>query len=436
MCPSCLFLQTPIQGEMLGDLNASFLDNLPKELSPHSYNVLATAVSCARDRCHNALGTEHVLHALINCRSEGGGTPRAVKWIESQVGKVQRELAIIVDAELNDRPLWSPYPKPSPRTLPLTSCLLEALNLMAQFSRTPVYDPLNKTMHQRGLVASEFILAGILVEGTSVAADILHRITKGKVNSKEILKVINVDGDSLLRKSGDIAWTCQTWIRKAVAKEEPALERSVSAWVPTNKVLPGLKTLTDPPSSRSNWLVPGHLLIGAKPGGYYDAPDDEVRSYLEAGVTTFVCLIGEYRTTAAYMAAYPEIAKSISQSSPSGAASLDFIHFPIRDFETTEGKELEKLVLELKRRLLQGEVLYIHCLGGHGRTGMVVIPLMMALFNVDYSQAESFVNESTRLHRVADRGWRHNMPETDQQAEVAEASEDYVKKRGRRREPV
>ena len=49
------------------------------------------------------------------------------------------------------------------------------------------------------------------------------------------------------------------------------------------------------PTSESNWLVPGHMLVGAYPG----YPDDEenditLASILRCGVTTFVCLQQEY----------------------------------------------------------------------------------------------------------------------------------------------
>ena len=47
-------------------------------------------------------------------------------------------------------------------------------------------------------------------------------------------------------------------------------------------------------------------------------------------------------------------------------APVRFVHFGIPDFETPPVEDLAPLVLELKRRLREGEVLYVHCRGGHG----------------------------------------------------------------------
>ena len=58
------------------------------------------------------------------------------------------------------------------------------------------------------------------------------------------------------------------------------------------------------------------------------------------------------------------------------ARDADFLHFPVADFKPPEQQALESLVLGLKRRVVAGEVIYIHCRGGHGRTGTVAIPLI------------------------------------------------------------
>ena len=67
-----------------------------------------------------------------------------------------------------------------------------------------------------------------------------------------------------------------------------------------------------------------------------------------------------------------------------------------------DGDELVALVFELKRRVIQGEVLYVHCRGGHGRTGTIVIPLVAALFDIEDAEASGFVCEATNRTRPTD----------------------------------
>jgi hypothetical protein len=126
---------------------------------------------------------------------------------------------------------------------------------------------------------------------------------------------------------------------------------------------------------------------------------------LDSGITTFVSLIGEY-STAQYRSRYPaEVAQYLGSTTgkPGGACCVQFLHFPIRDFEVPDAHALSRLVDELKRRILEGETLFVHCRGGHGRTGTVVIPLLAALFNIPTAQAKEYVRWSTVTYRASDR---------------------------------
>ena len=40
----------------------------------------------------------------------------------------------------------------------------------------------------------------------------------------------------------------------------------------------------------------------------------------------------------------------------------------------------------------RGEIVYIHCLGGHGRTGTISIPLMTLLYGISADEATKKVN--------------------------------------------
>ena len=175
------------------------------------------------------------------------------------------------------------------------------------------------------------------------------------------------------------------------------------------------------PTEGSNWLVPGHLIIGTMP----TVADAE--ALLGAGVNTFCSLIGEWDPARYHEREYPAGLARQSRAHREGPlATVDavFLHFGIADYDAARPAELEALVIELRRRLLDGEVIYLHCRGGHGRTGTVAIPLLASVFGAPTAAVEAYVNWVTREGRPLDRelirqGAHVELPETEAQRESA-----------------
>ena len=173
------------------------------------------------------------------------------------------------------------------------------------------------------------------------------------------------------------------------------------------------------PTHGSNWLLPGSLVIGA-----YPSPDDAMKLY-NAGVRTFVCLqqiINEHGRGEwdSYKAALEATTKAFAAT---------FVHFPMLDHgERPLVEEMTPFVLDLRKRILAGECLYIHCYGGHGRTGTIAIPLISSLCGIDGSQAQRFVQNATNATRAADAHgrWIVTMPETGLQKRRACFTADAV----------
>lgn len=157
------------------------------------------------------------------------------------------------------------------------------------------------------------------------------------------------------------------------------------------------------PTPESNWVIPDRLLVGAYPASQSDVETFELLiSILKLKTTTFVCLQQEYRThgiteamwrSGHALRPYFEDVKLIiknkamfkSLSEHPGVVdpqNLDFVHFPIRDCSISDDAAVLKLSQSLVARMDKGERLYLHCWGGHGRTGTVVCIMLHLMYGV------------------------------------------------------
>jgi protein-tyrosine phosphatase len=74
---------------------------------------------------------------------------------------------------------------------------------------------------------------------------------------------------------------------------------------------------------------------------------------------------------------YVAVLQMLALHSPE-AMKVDVVRFPITDNATVDDRAVVRLVGDLLERLSRHETLYIHCAGGHGRTGTVVACLIGA----------------------------------------------------------
>ena len=61
---------------------------------------------------------------------------------------------------------------------------------------------------------------------------------------------------------------------------------------------------------------------------------------------------------------------------------LSFVHFPIKDCDITDDTRVLGLAKSLVEGIKNGETLYLHCWGGHGRTGTVVCIMLHLMYGV------------------------------------------------------
>jgi hypothetical protein len=145
-------------------------------------------------------------------------------------------------------------------------------------------------------------------------------------------------------------------------------------------------------SETANWVIPGCVLAGGNP---VRASEGAVGKYLQnlvkkAKVTTYVCLQSEVQpidgaenfggvqegNEAEEMPSYANIAAQVDTVS-----EPKFVYYGIKDDETASSlDDLRALIANLVKRVQDGEILYIHCKGGSGRTGIVVACLLGSLY--------------------------------------------------------
>ena len=114
-----------------------------------------------------------------------------------------------------------------------------------------------------------------------------------------------------------------------------------------------------PPIPASYWVVRGQLLAGEYPGAL--AEEDTVTrlaAFHEAGVTSFVDLTEEHEGLPPYEALLPK--------------EVRFTRRPIVDFGCPTPEQMLGTLDLVDSELERGEVVYLHCWGGRGRTGTVV----------------------------------------------------------------
>lgn len=106
--------------------------------------------------------------------------------------------------------------------------------------------------------------------------------------------------------------------------------------------------------------------------------EDGLTAILNAGITTIVNLQTKQENNAAV--AYDRRALALKPQT-------QFRKQPIPDQEVTDDGLVEHLVDELLGRLQEEEVLYLHCRGGHGRTGTICSILLGKMYGLSADEA-------------------------------------------------
>ena len=114
----------------------------------------------------------------------------------------------------------------------------------------------------------------------------------------------------------------------------------------------------DRPMIETYWVIPGRLLAGPYPGARYEAAAQQrIRRFLDAGITLFLDLTeeGEAAPYAQWLG---------------GAARHR--RMPIPDFGVPLPEQMARTLDLIDMAIKTPGAIYVHCLGGLGRSGAVV----------------------------------------------------------------
>jgi hypothetical protein len=215
------------------------------------------------------------------------------------------------------------------------------------------------------------------------------------------------------------------------------------------------------PTKESNWVIPGKLLVGAYPLTWTMQCDRvvihtrDLRKIMQSGVNTFVCLQDEFKWMSAAEEArehpvlqqsrdrkavrrsrysiehggdkaviYPYIHDAAGMLEESVGERwkelLRFFHLPIVDLNCVEDAPVLALAEVLAKTMAcerganSEAVTYLHCWGGHGRTGTLVAIILALLYGVGAAEA---LDRTQVYHDVRKCKLKVRSPQTDKQCE-------------------
>ena len=184
------------------------------------------------------------------------------------------------------------------------------------------------------------------------------------------------------------------------------------------------------PLPESNWVIKGQLIAGAYPG---DENNDSTNinnliKVLNCGVTQFSCLQKEYvegisestwRRGYGLRPYFEDVQKIIQNKSSyptldTSIKDIKFTHLSIEDCSITDDDETLSVAQKLVKDIQNGEVIYLHCWGGHGRTGIIVSLILHLIYDITSDEA---MRRCTFVHGMRRAKVNVGSPQTELQRE-------------------
>ena len=160
----------------------------------------------------------------------------------------------------------------------------------------------------------------------------------------------------------------------------------------------------DTPIRDSYWVIEGSFLAGEYPATPHEGSSKiKLQSILDAGVTAFIDLTEEGELKP-YTSLLTPVATNHNRS-------VTHRRMPIKDLGITTTAKMSELLKLLASLIKAGEIVYLHCWGGIGRTGTVAGCYMIQELCMTPEQALRKIED---LRKDTPDGWRRS-PETEEQ---------------------
>lgn len=152
------------------------------------------------------------------------------------------------------------------------------------------------------------------------------------------------------------------------------------------------------PTDSSNWLTK-YILIGRQPNNC-----EEIKKIIDSDITIFLSL-REYEEE------YVKCIKLIKKN----YKKCIFTRFNIPDFGTRDADLIKSLIDNIINYIkINKKKIMIHCLGGHGRTGMIIVPLIAVFLfikeiknkksinYIDINEVNKWISFDDKINNVAE----------------------------------
>ena len=126
------------------------------------------------------------------------------------------------------------------------------------------------------------------------------------------------------------------------------------------------------PFPRSYWVIPGKLLAGFYPGSKDPKEATEkLTALINSGIRHLINLMepDERDFTGQRFIPYDDMMESITSKM---GISVTFDQLPIKDLSVPTERHMMRILNQIDLCIKHGKPVYVHCLGGIGRTGTVV----------------------------------------------------------------
>lgn len=155
------------------------------------------------------------------------------------------------------------------------------------------------------------------------------------------------------------------------------------------------------PIPNSYWVEPNKFLAGEYPGHTIPATAKErIINFRNTGFDAFIDL-----TEAGELEPYEHLLSMIGKNTD----RLLYRRYPIGDYQVPSPTQMEKIIQAIDEVLSASKKLYLHCLGGVGRTGTVV---GCYLVHKGLSGEDALRQLNLWWASVPKRAVHHNTPET------------------------